>query len=50
MSQVIGGAHRDILFYPYFQDDSFSATLRNKHGISRSHAFYLMKFYKLAEE
>ena len=61
LSKAIGNAHKDILFYSALQGDilstlkeafstSFSVLLKNNINISRSHAFFLMKFYKLIDE
>lgn len=61
LSKAIGNAHRDILFYSYLQGEllsnlkevhgsAFSSILRNNIDISRSHAFFLMKFYKLVSD
>ena len=61
VSRAIGSAHKDILFYSSLQGDllsclkdmcgqSFPALLRNNINVSRSYAFYLMKFYKLVLE
>ena len=61
LSKAIGSAHRDILVYSAFQGDllcklkdvcesSFPVILRNNIDISRSHAFFLMKFYRLVSQ
>ena len=61
LSTAIGSAHRDILFYSYLQGEllsllkdfyqsTFPEILRNDIKISRSHAFFLMKFYKLVSD
>ena len=58
LSKAIGNAHKDVLFYSSLQGDllsclkdicgpSFPVLLRNNINISRSHAFFLMKFYRL---
>lgn len=57
LSSAIRSIHRDILLYSSSQGEllsllkdfygsSFSAILWNNLNISRSHAFFLMKFYK----
>ena len=61
LSTAIGSAHRDVLFYSYLQGEllsllkdfyqsTFPEILRNDIKISRSHAFFLMKFYKLVSD
>ena len=61
LSRAIGNAHKDILFYSALQGDllssmkeafssSFAVLLRNNINISRSHAFFLMKFHRLIIE
>lgn len=61
LANAIGNAHRDILYYSSMQGDllsslkdtcgaSFSVILRNNINISRAHANFLMKFYKLVLE
>ena len=58
LSKAIGNTHKDVLFYSSLQGDllsclkdacgsSFPVILRNNINISRSHAFFLMKFYRL---
>ena len=58
LSKAIGNAHKDVLFYSSLQGDllsslkdvcgsSFPVILRNNINISRSHAFFLMKFHRL---
>ena len=61
LSKAIGNAHKDVLFYSSLQGDllsslkdvcgsSFPVILRNNINISRSHAFFLMKFHRLVLE
>ena len=61
LSRAIGNAHKDVLYYSALQGDllssmkeafssSFAVLLRNNINISRSHAFFLMKFHKLIME
>ena len=58
LSKAIGNAQKDVLFYSSLQGDllsclkdicgpSFNMILLNNINISRSHAFFLMKFYLL---
>ena len=46
LSKAIGNAHKDVLFYSSLQGDLLSC-LKDNINISRSHAFFLMKFYRL---
>ena len=61
LSKAIGNARKDVLFYSSLQGDllstlkdvcgsSFPVILRNNIKISRSHAFFLMKFHRLVSE
>ena len=61
LSKAIGNARKDVLFYSSLQGDllstlkdvcgsSFPVILRNNINISRSHAFFLMKFHRLVSE
>ena len=61
LSKAIGNAHEDLLFYSSLQGDllsnlkdvcgsSFPVILPNNINISRSHAFFLMKFHQLVLE
>ncbi|KAJ7322022.1 hypothetical protein OS493_033418 [Desmophyllum pertusum] len=61
LARAVGNAHRDILYYSSIQGQilstlkdccgqSFTAILRNNINISKSHAYFLMKFHKLALE
>ena len=61
LSKAIGNARKDVLFYSFLQGDllsnlkdvcgsSFSVILRNNINISRSHAFFLMKFHALVSD
>ena len=61
LSKAIGNAHKDVLLYSSLQGDllsslkdvcgsSFPVILRNNINISRSHAFFLMKFHRLVSE
>lgn len=58
LSKAIGNAHKDVLFYSALQGDllsslkdvccsSFPLILWKNINISRSHAFFLMKFHRL---
>ena len=58
LSKAIGNAHKDVLYYASLQGDllsclkdicgpSFPVILRNNINISRPHASFLMKFYRL---
>jgi len=60
LSKAVGSAHKDILLYSALQGDllcklkdvchSFPILLRNNIDVSRSHAFFLMRFYRLVSQ
>ena len=61
LARAVENAHRDILYYSSIQGQilsnlkdccgqSFTVILRNNINISKSHAYFFMKFHKLALE
>lgn len=61
LSRAVASSHKDILLYSALQGDmltklkevssnSFTTLLRNNIDISRSYAFFLIRFYELVEK